>query len=113
MNIEFECTIDDVIDFNLFHNAHSSSIQQQLVGAQIFIGILATSLVFGITYIAYHKLNIPMSIIGILVGVLASILYPQVNRKATIRRVKKLLAEGDNKTCWGIKLFPFPGRDFC
>jgi hypothetical protein len=78
-----------------------------LAGAQIFIGILAASLVFGITYIADHKLNIPISIISILAGVLASILYPQVNRKATIRRVKKLLAEGDNKTLLGHQVISF------
>ncbi len=107
MNIEFERTIDDVIDFNLFHMTHSSSIRQELISVQIFSGLLTASLIFSILYFVYHKLDTFTSIICTLAGVLVYVLYPQISRKSTVRRIKKMLAEGDNKALLGHIVISF------
>jgi hypothetical protein len=101
MNIEFERTIQDVIDFNLFHMAHSPSIKRQLLLMQVLTGLLVIPLSLGILYLAYHTINAFMVIVSILGGALAFVLYPQSNRKSTINRIKKMLSEGNNNALLG------------
>lgn len=101
MNIEFERTIQDVIDFNLFHMAHSPSIKRQLLLMQVLTGLLVIPLVFSIFYLVYHSINTFAIIISILAGVLAFALYPQSSRKSTVSRIKKMLSEGNNNALLG------------
>ena len=101
MNIEFERTIQDVIDFNLFHMAHSPSIKRQLLLMQVLTGLLVIPLPFGIVYLVYHSMNAVIVVFSILAGVLVFVLYPQVARKSTINRIKKMLSEGNNNALLG------------
>jgi hypothetical protein len=107
IELDFERTIDDVIDFNLFHMAQSSSIQQQLIGAQLFVGVVTASFVFGATYFALRRIEVLVVIICIAAGILAYAIYPGVYHKLFIGRLKKLLAEGDNKTMLGRQVISF------
>ncbi|HAV76674.1 MAG TPA: hypothetical protein DCX53_04890 [Anaerolineae bacterium] len=101
MNIEFERTVDDLIEFNLFHMANSSSIKRQLFTVQLLVGVLVLILLFVIFYLQYHYLSTSLIVISILCGVLAFAVFPIVNRKSTISRIKKMLTEGDNKAMLG------------
>jgi hypothetical protein len=101
MNIEFERTIQDVIDFNLFHMAHSSTIKRQLLLMQVLTGLLVIPLVFSIFYLLYHSIDAFAIIVSVLAGVIAFALYPQSNRKSTIKRIRKVLSEGNNNALLG------------
>ncbi len=101
MNIEIERTIQDVIDFNLFHMAHSPSIKRQLLLMQVLTGLLVIPLAFGIFYLVYHSINAFAVVVSVLAGVLAFALYPQSNRKSTIGRIRKMLSEGGNTALLG------------
>jgi hypothetical protein len=101
MNIEFERTIQDVVDFNLFHMAHSPSIKKQMLLMQVLTGVLVIPLVFSIFYLVYHSINFFTFIVSISAGAFAFALYPQSSRKSTISRIKKMLSEGNNKALLG------------
>jgi hypothetical protein len=104
MNIEFERTIDDVIDFNLFHIAHSSSIKRQMLLMQVLTGVLVVLLVFGVLYVNFQILNVFTMVVSILSGILVFALYPQVTRISTINRIRKMLNEGNNKALFGRQI---------
>ncbi len=101
MNIEFERTIQDVVDFNLFHMAHSPSIKRQLMLMQVLTGLLVIPLVFSVFYLVSHSINAFTVIVSLLAGVLVFVLYPQWSRKSTANRIKKMLSEGSNNALLG------------
>lgn len=101
MNIEFERTVDDLIEFNLFHMANSSSIKRQVFTGQLFIGVLVSISLFGIYYLQYHYLSTPLVIVGILCGALASVVLRLASRQSTISRIRKMLNEGNNEAILG------------
>ena len=107
MNIEYDRTIQDVIDFNLFHMSHSSSIKRQLLRMQILTVVLVLPLVFSIFYLINHTINIFTLIITILSGILAFVLYPQFSRESTISRIRKMLGEGSNRAMLGHQVVTF------
>ena len=104
MNIEFERTIQDVLDFNLFHMAQSPSIKRQLLLMQIITSLLVIPLPIGIFYLAFHSINAITVVASILAGVLVFVLYPQVAQKLTINRIKKMLSEGNNNALLGRQI---------
>jgi uncharacterized membrane protein YbhN (UPF0104 family) len=109
MNIEFERTIDDVIDFNLFHMAHSSSLKKQVLITQVLIGVLIIPLVFCVLYLMFNLANAFTIIASILAGIAIFALYPQIVRKSTTSRIRKMLSEGSNKAMLGhqvVSLLP-------
>ncbi len=101
MNIEFERTIEDIIDFNLFHMTHSPSTKRQLLLMRVLTGALAAIPVFGIGYLLYHSINASTLVLSILAGFVAFAFYPQANRQSTIKRINKMLSEGNNNTLLG------------
>jgi hypothetical protein len=81
--------------------AHSPSIKRQLLLMQVLTGLLVIPLVFSIVYLVYHSMNAFTVVASILAGVLVFVLYPQVTRKSTINRIKKMLSEGNNNALLG------------
>lgn len=103
MSIEFERTIQDVIDFNLFHMKHSPSIKRRMLLMQVSSSLLFI-LLFFIIFLGSHFINVFTIFVSILAGVLQFVLYPNYNRKSTINGIKKMLSEGNNNALLGHQL---------
>ncbi len=104
MNIDYERTIDDIIEANLFHASHSPSIKKQLLFARIVITVFIILTALTVSYIEENRFTLFSLILSIFAGVLIFALYPRMNHKASIRRLKKLLNEGNNKAMLGHQI---------
>jgi len=101
MNIEFERTVDDLTEFNVFHLANSSSMKRQLFATQLLLSMLIPFVLIGIPYLGGQDISTFRIIYGMLAGVLMFVLFPYINRKATISRTKKVYSEGNNQAMLG------------
>jgi hypothetical protein len=118
MNIEFERTIDDLIDFNLFHITHSATIKQQRFLSQVLTGVFVAVLIFGFFYLLFGVLDSIFGvfylrqpgiiyfilIISLLFGAYGFIRFPSINRQQTIRKIEKMLNEENNKEMLGLQV---------
>lgn len=114
--IEHERTVEDLIEFSLFHVAHSPSFQRQILSWQIAMALLTTILSLSVNYLLYRQFAftpIPF-IVSILAGALVFFIYPYLNRKSMIGRLKQMLSEGNNKTMLGNQVITTsPEGIFC
>lgn len=101
MNIEFNSTIQDIIDFNLFHMAHSSSIKKQLLLMRVLVGLSIPLVSCAFYIIIFHSINVFIVICSAFAGLVAFADYPRTNRKIAIGRIRKMLSEGDNQALLG------------
>jgi YcxB-like protein len=114
MNIEYDRTIDDLIEFNMFHISHSPLIKRQLLIAQVIMAVLITIMILSLSYIVETRLTPIAYILGTLSGILVFIAYPDIYRASTIRRVRTLLNEGSNKSMLGRQIvYLSPEGIFC
>ena len=103
MEIEFERTLEDMIEFNLFHVDNSPSLRRQIFLTRVVLSLLVFLTVLLISYNFFHDRPLTSSdyIGGVLGGVFLFVLYPYINRYSYVRRLKKLYSEGDNKAILG------------
>jgi len=101
MEIEFERSTDDLIEFALFHAAHSPSVRRQLFLAQITCALLFFFLAAGHGYIFAHAVTPLPVFFGLLGGVLGYFIFPPINRSYTVHRIRTLAKEGDNSGTLG------------
>jgi hypothetical protein len=99
--IEFERKLDDMIQFNLFHLAHSPSSQRQIWIMRFLTALLVFPLIQSLIYLANHSLNLSDYVISFLCGILMFIGYPYINQAFTVRSLRKMLGEGENTTMLG------------
>jgi len=104
MTVEYERTIEDIIEFNLFHMSHSPSIRRRTLITQIivalfgFIGVLA----FAYIFIREARVLTYFDYIGALIGSVVGIaVIPYLNRVEVIRGLRKASSEGDNSAILG------------
>ena len=51
MIVEYERTLEDLVEFNLFHITHSPSLQRQILLWRVFFALLTTFLSLGVIYL--------------------------------------------------------------
>lgn len=100
MNIKYEFTEQDYIDFNIYHSHHSPSIKRllrlQRYGVALLLMILVPvmhligcgSLIFLFTYFA-------------VIAIVWIIIYPKVYERSLKRRIIKLVEEGKRNYLFG------------
>ncbi len=101
MILEFERTIDDIVDFNLFHQAHSPSIKKQMWAYRVLFTLLIAFVPIIISYFMRHSVLTLNTILGLLVSVLFFIAFPNMARRSTAQRVQSMLNEGENRSMLG------------
>jgi hypothetical protein len=101
VEIEFERTLDDLVEFNLFHMQHSPSTQRQMLITRIFEAISTMLLSLGLIYVVFQMLSFNSFLISITWGIVIFALYPFLSRINLVRRLRKLYNEGDNKAIFG------------
>lgn len=98
MEIEYQCTIDDMVAFNLYHFANSPSLRKQVLVNRLITSTLAVLIVVTGFYIAVGKfLPLPFIAPSLLIGIIIFFYYPSIQKKTFVRAVTKLLKEGKNK----------------
>jgi hypothetical protein len=114
MNVEYERTFDDLIEFNLYHIAHSPSLRKQILMTRVFYFLLMTITSGSVVYLVGRESNPLPYILCILAGVVTFIVYPVFERRSMTGRLKKVLAEGDNKAILGPQMISLtPEGLFC
>ncbi len=106
MIVEYERTLEDLVEFNLFHIAHSPSLQRQILLTRVFISLLIFFLTLGASYLLAGTLK-PLayiSSISIIGSAIFFVIYPSINRSSCIRRTRKLLSEDDNNAILGRQI---------
>jgi hypothetical protein len=101
MNIEYERTMDDLIDFHLFHYAHSKVIRQQSLGWRILMTLFTVLTPIVVLFLLYRHLLMPVLVMSALGGALIFFLYPYLERRSIVGRLRKLVSEGDNSAILG------------
>ncbi len=124
MIIEFEATIENSIEFVLFHRTYSPSMKSQILISRIISVVMALLippilmyLIFqGMTKLMGLILNFPQNaeqnsiypyimafayVLSVIFGVYMFIQFPKINKEQMIKRLRKLLSEGENKNALG------------
>ena len=101
MVLEFDRTIDDIIDFNLFHQDHSPSIKKQMWAYRVLFTLLIAFVPIIITYFMRDLVFTLNTILGLLVSVLFFVAFPNMARRSTAQRVQSMLNEGVNNSILG------------
>ncbi len=104
MIVEYERTVEDIIEFNLFHMSHSPSIRKQTLITQIIVAVLVFigSLVIG--YLFHQETKALTSfdyIVALVVSISCFYAVPPFNRAEVRRGFRKATSEGDNKAILG------------
>lgn len=95
MDIEFEFTVDDYIEFHLFYLSNSEL--HRLLPLSIRV-IIACTVFFFIVNMGYSLLSF---VIGIIAGIFILAIVPSLNRKSLIRQIKKVVSKDKKKYILG------------
>lgn len=101
MNIEFERTEEDMVEFNLFHIDRSPTIRKQLLVTQIIMALLIFVMSLSVVYLRTSYLPTISYVIGVVFSVGASLVYPYIYKRSVTRQARKLFREGSNKSLLG------------
>ncbi|MHB8855270.1 MAG: YcxB family protein [Bellilinea sp.] len=104
ITVEFERTVEDTIEFNVFHMSHSPSIRQRALFAQIIVAVL----VFIVSLAVRYLLNLDKRALTyfdyalfLVLSVASFFIFPYLNKAEVIRGLHKATKEGDNKAILG------------
>lgn len=96
MEIEFDLTIEDIIEFNLVSVDNSPSIGHQLFLQRLVFSIIVFAAIpLGIYVVGGRHLQVTDYIVGAVLGGFVFFVHPSVNRFDYIRRLRKFYTEGD------------------
>jgi len=104
ITIEYERTIDEITEFNLFHMSHSPSARQQILIAQIFVASLVFLVSLAVFYLLHQENKVLPSfkyIVALVASVVCFFAYPAFHRSEVIREFRKATREGDNRSILG------------
>jgi hypothetical protein len=101
MELEFERTPQDVIDFNLYHMEHSDVSRRELLTQRVLASLLTAAFVLGLSLWPPARFNALMLGAAVFTGVVIYFIYPVLVRQSTLGRLRKLVREGKNDTLFG------------
>ena len=104
ITVEYERTLEDIIEFNLFHRANSPGLRRRELVTEVVVALL----VFIGSLTAGYMLNFDKRVItgfsfvlALLLSFLPFFIFPYVNRADLIQQLRKLTKEGDNRAILG------------
>lgn len=98
MNIEFGRNEEDLVEFNLFHYAHSPSYRKQVFVAQIVLAVFIFGAVAS-TFVRYSPIG--SFVIGGIFGSAVYFVTPYIYKRSLVRQVRRMLKEGNNMSLLG------------
>jgi len=105
MIIKFDRTLEDLIEFNLFHFEHSPHLQRNMLISRIITTVLVVIAALAATYLLLGRTryfdDVPAYIAAIVAslagGAILFIRYPSYYRAEIINSLKKSFLEGENE----------------
>lgn len=99
MKIDFELTSEDWLDFNKYYFFNSKEIGRTKLFVQLSVPV---SVALILIYNAFKgSLDKTGAIIGLSFGLLWFFFYPKKFYRETIKKIEKLMKEGDNSSLFG------------
>ena len=103
LEIKFEITEEDYINFNLHHVGDSPSQKKTYNILRYLLPIICTIPIYSIGTVLFKQPKVYWAIIAILFLLIWIITYPKQHTKLITREAKKMLKEGDNSSIFGDK----------
>ena len=104
ITVEFERTVEDTIEFNVFHMSHSPSIRQRALFAQIIVAVLVFIVSLAVGYLLNpdkRALTYFDYALFLVLSVASFFIFPYLNKAEVIQGLRKVTKEGDNKAILG------------
>ncbi len=107
MHLEFNFTEEDLIDFNLYHMAHSPTERRSIFTGRLVTALLVVIVAFSLVLSFGWHIDL-LVVVSVLVGaIFAFMIYPRFLRRSAVRHIRKLLREGDNAAVFGPESMTF------
>ena len=106
ITVEYERTIEDIIEFNLFHMKNSPSLRRQALVTQVAAALLAVIVSLSMGYLLGLDKKAGTGFLYILTLVLSIasfFIVPYLSRAEVINGFRKATKEGDNKAILGYQ----------
>lgn len=103
MELKFEITEEDYINFNLYHADSSKAHKNSYNLLRYVIPLLCSVLMYAIGTIAFKQPKVYWIIIALLFLLVWIITYPKQYKSLIKRTTKKVLKDGDNSSIFGHK----------
>jgi hypothetical protein len=110
MKVEFERTVEDIININLYHLDHSPTIKKSASRIKIISSLLLIIFAFGILYSIHGRIDIIIIILPVIGAIILYLIYPVMYKKETIKRIRNGLKEGDDKYELGKQIIELSDR---
>ncbi|HEY5982276.1 MAG TPA: YcxB family protein [Anaerolineales bacterium] len=107
MEIKFDRTIDNLLDFNLYHMAHSPGERRQWLGARVITTMLTTLFAVILSMWGTTSLQPLYLVPAALAGLVVFLIFPAVARWSASGRIRRILKEGDNDSIFGPQTISF------
>jgi len=104
ITVEYERTIEDLIEFNLFHMRNSPSLRRQALVTQLGAMLLAAIISLAMGYLLGLDKKAGtgfLYILTLVLSIVAFFIVPYLNRSEVINGIRKATKEGDNKAILG------------
>ena len=101
MIVNYERTIEDLVEFRLFHVTHSPSFRRLMLFGRIATSLLIIIVGLGIFSLFNGALALWNYVFALLFGVIVFVLLPTRLRARLKQNTRKMLAEGDNRAVLG------------
>jgi hypothetical protein len=104
MVVEYERTIEDFIEFNLYHISHSPSMRRQILIGRGMGAFLVFLLLLGASYLFDRRLTVLAYITALFTSTITFFLFPLFHHMETVRALRKAASEGDNRAVLGRQI---------
>lgn len=111
MEVKFEITEEDYIQFNLIHIQNSPSQKKMYHLLRYAIPLLFTIPIYIIGTMVFNQPRMYWMIIAVFFALIWMITYPKQYKKLIEKQTKKLLKEGDNSSIFGEKTMVIDEED--
>ena len=98
VEVQYEVTMEDIVEFNRYHMAHSPTIRRSLRTARLLVSVAFVAA--GILLSVAKGTFTDVAVFG-LVSVLWFLLMPAFVGRRTIKNVRRMLSEGENRGLLG------------
>ena len=101
--IEYERTLNDILNYNLYHFKHSPSLRRQALVGRITGSVLVVVVSLALMYIidSDKHLDSVAYIFALIGAVISFLIFPWLHTRGIRNRTLKLLNEGSNKGLLG------------
>ena len=104
MEVEFDQTIEDFVNYNLYHMEHSRTIKRRIFTSRIIFAMMVILLSLVLLFLIERQINVMMVTISIIGAIFMYFIIPTIYKYNTLSNVRGMLKEADNKSILGKRV---------